>query len=213
MGILNPHPLYYKIMKTKTCTGCGKVKKLFEFHKDKKGKFRKQAHCKLCNSLKNKKYYVEHKNKIKKQSKNYRESHLKYYKIYNKEYGQKSENKIRRNNHQKIRYDTDINFKITITLRNRVWDVLNRKPKNKRTLELLGCTLEELKIHLQSQFTSGMTWDNHGKGKNKWNIDHIIPCNSFDLSDFKQQELCFHYTNLQPLWSLDNIRKSDKILN
>ncbi len=218
-------------MKTKICNGklCkGKEKPLSEFSKNSGHIDGLQSQCKECKSIVDKKYqdknkikiakqkkqyYIENKKVLKQKSKEYRESNLEYYKDYNKEYGQKPENKKRRNKLQKIRYHTDINFKITITLRNRIWDVLNRKPKNKRTLELLGCTVEELKIHLQSQFTSGMTWDNHGKGYGKWNIDHIKPCNSFDFSDFKQQELCFNYTNLQPLWSLDNIRKSDKLLN
>lgn len=202
-------------MKTKICSNpkCLKEKPLSEFYSDKKGKFDKSAYCKICASLVSKKYYITHKKQIKQKSKEHRESNLEYYKDYNKEYGQKPENKKRRNKLQKIRYDTDINFKITITLRNRIWDVLNRKPKNKRTLELLGCSIKELKKHLESQFTRYMNWDNHGKGKGKWNIDHILPCNSFDLSKTKQQEICFNYKNLQPLWSLDNIRKSDKILN
>lgn len=202
-------------MKIKICSNkkCLKEKPLSEFYSDKKGKFGKSAHCKICDSLVSKKYYITHKKQIQQKSKEHRESNLEYYKDYNKEYGQKSENKKRRNKRQKIRYDTDINFKIKVTLRNRIWDVLNRKPKNERTLELLGCSIEELKKYLQSQFTRGMNWDNHGKGHGKWNIDHIQPCNSFDFSDSKQQELCFNYKNLQPLWSLDNIQKSDKILN
>ena len=201
-------------MKTKKCTGiCGEEKKFSEFYNDKKSKFGKSARCKICDSLVSKKYYITHKKQIKQKSKEHRENNLEYYKEYNKKYQQNPEYRVKRNKRQKERYNTDINFKITVTLRNRIWDVLNRKPKNKRTLELLGCSIEELKKHLETQFTSGMTWDNHGKGHSKWNIDHIKPCNSFDLSDSKQQEICFHYTNLQALWSLDNIRKSDKILN
>ena len=69
--------------------------------------------------------------------------------------------------------------------------------------ELLGCTYEQLLDHLSSQFTEGMTWDNYGE----WHIDHIRPCASFDLLDTEQQRQCFHYTNLQPLWALDNLRK------
>ena len=78
------------------------------------------------------------------------------------------------------------------------------------TLDLLGCSVEELWIHLEKQFTAGMTRENHGR--NGWHIDHIIPCASFDLSDPEQQSQCFHYTNLQPLWAEDNIKKGNKII-
>ena len=80
---------------------------------------------------------------------------------------------------------------------------------NDSTKELIGCSLEELKIHLENQFTKGMNWKNYGR--NGWHIDHILPCASFDLTDLEQRKKCFHYTNLQPLWEIDNIRKSDKV--
>lgn len=73
-----------------------------------------------------------------------------------------------------------------------------------RKEELFGCTLGELKTHIESQFTEGMSWDNHGG----WHIDHKRPCASFDLSDPRQALECFHFSNLQPLWSGDNHRKS-----
>jgi len=55
-----------------------------------------------------------------------------------------------------------------------------------------------------------MTWDNYGRKEGQWSIDHIIPCAIFDLSDPIEQKQCFHYTNLQPLWHIDNLKKSDK---
>lgn len=77
------------------------------------------------------------------------------------------------------------------------------------TMELIGCTVQELIRHLESQFLPGMTWQNHTyRG---WHIDHKRPCASFDLSNADQQRLCFHYTNLRPMWGVDNIRKADKI--
>lgn len=75
--------------------------------------------------------------------------------------------------------------------------------KASKSLQLLGCTWHELVSHLESRFTGGMSWDNIGA----WHIDHIRPCASFDLTDPAQQIQCFHYTNLQPLWAEDNIRK------
>lgn len=74
--------------------------------------------------------------------------------------------------------------------------------------ELIGCSLDYLKEHLQAQFKDGMSWDNWGRGEDRWNIDHITPIAAFDLSDPEQQKLAFHFTNLQPLWYLDNCAKN-----
>jgi hypothetical protein len=106
----------------------------------------------------------------------------------------------------KRRRKADINFRLTCLLRVRVCLALAGKLKAARTLELLGCTIEQLRAHLESLFLEGMSWDNHGE----WEIDHIRPCASFDLTDPSQQRACFHYSNLQPLWWLDNIRKGAK---
>jgi hypothetical protein len=69
--------------------------------------------------------------------------------------------------------------------------------------------LDQLVKHLEKQFKNGMTWEN--RGFNGWHIDHIIPISSFDLTDIEQQKICFHYSNLQPLWAKENILKSNKI--
>ena len=91
-------------------------------------------------------------------------------------------------------------------LRSRAYSAIKGKSKSKHTIELLGCSVEELKIHLEKQFVKDMNWQNYGQ----WHIDHIKPCSSFDLTDPEQQKLCFHYSNLQPLWAKDNIKKSNK---
>lgn len=69
-----------------------------------------------------------------------------------------------------------------------------------------GCSPEFLKEHLERQFVEGMTWEN----RNEWHIDHIIPLSSAKTED-ELYELC-HYTNLQPLWAEDNLKKSNKVL-
>ena len=104
-------------------------------------------------------------------------------------------------------YKTDPEYKITRLLRVRLYKALKEQGGHKaqRTIELLGCTIPELKQHLEAKFHQGMTWDNHGE----WHIDHIRPCAVFDLTIPKQQQQCFHYTNLQPLWAEDNLQKSD----
>lgn len=104
---------------------------------------------------------------------------------------------------QRIRWKTDPNFKTSATLRDRMRQLIKRGYKSASTLELLGCSIEFVRQHLEQQFIEGMTWDNHGE----WHIDHIRPCASFDLTDPVQQRQCFHYTNLQPLWAANNISK------
>lgn len=94
------------------------------------------------------------------------------------------------------------------SMRARLWLALKGKNKTSTTLDLIGCDTEELRRHLESQFTKGMNWNNYGI--NGWHVDHIEPCASFDLTDEDQQKKCFHYTNLQPLWAKDNLRKSNK---
>jgi hypothetical protein len=71
---------------------------------------------------------------------------------------------------------------------------------------LLGCSIIEFRQHLEKQFVNGMKWENYGE----WHIDHIIPCSSFDLSKIDEQKKCFHYTNQQPLWKIDNLRKGNR---
>ena len=72
----------------------------------------------------------------------------------------------------------------------------------------MGCSIEELKIHLEKQFRDGMSWNNYGMYG--WHIDHIKPCSAFDLTDLEQQKICFHYSNLQPLWAKENLSKGKK---
>jgi len=82
-----------------------------------------------------------------------------------------------------------------------------KKNKSEKTLKMLGCTVDQLQTFLEAEFTEGMTWDNYGE----WHIDHMLPCASFNLEDPEEQKKCFHWTNLQPLWAIDNIRKGAKI--
>ena len=80
--------------------------------------------------------------------------------------------------------------------------------KSKKTIEILGCSFEEFKIHLESKFDNKMNWLNQGT---YWHMDHIIP-----ISSAKTEEEVYrlnHYTNFQPLYWLDNLKKSNKIKN
>ena len=99
--------------------------------------------------------------------------------------------------------------KFCLRVRNRINIGLKVFKKAGKNRELLGCSYAELRDHLESQFTEGMTWDNMGRGG--WHIDHVIPCAFFDLTKPSHQKVCFNWQNLQPLWEKDNCAKGDKI--
>lgn len=150
------------------------------------------AYLKRQNEL-NKKYYQKNKEKISKRNKKYRLNNIEKFKQKDKK--------------------NAIKYRLQRRLRSRIKDSLiyQKAIKSKKTLELLGCSWQEARDHLESQFKEGMTWDNHGyRG---WHIDHIIPCSFFDLKDPEQQKKCFHYTNIQPLWCHENLSKGKKLPN
>lgn len=97
----------------------------------------------------------------------------------------------------------DPEFRLKITLRNRINNILYTKGKHGKYVELLGCDFKRYKEYLENKFLDGMSWDNHGK----WHIDHILPCVSFDLTKEEEQRKCFHYSNTQPIWAIDNLKK------
>jgi hypothetical protein len=142
-------------------------------------------------------YNADPKNKLKNKkralnwSKNNKKSILAYHRNYYNE-----------------KLKEDISYRILNSLRARVWTVLKKQKKSNSTIKLTGCTIEFLRSHIESKFEDGMSWDNYGV----WHIDHIIACANFDLSDPEQQKICFHYTNLQPMWGEQNIKKGARLL-
>ena len=120
------------------------------------------------------------------------------------------EAKIQRNNQLRHRRIADPIFKIRDNLRRRINFLVHRGHKSARTVDLLGCTVDQFLGHLEINFQDGMGWENYGFG---WHIDHKRPCASFDLSDPAQQRECFHWKNLQPLFAKDNLSKGARIIN
>jgi hypothetical protein len=140
----------------------------------------------------------------RKTNENFKRKHgLEYFREWNK----RQSSKDKRNVRLRERMKNDINFKLIKNCRCRIRMVIKKNTKSGKTLSLLGCSTLFLKNYLESKFLEGMTWGNRAD----WHVDHIRPCSSFDLSDPIQQKECFHYTNLQPLWAKDNIKKSDKL--
>ena len=215
-----------------------KIKKINKEYRarniEKLKRTQKDYYEKKKNTLEYKNYIKEYEEKNKKQLTEYRKKYWvrpeiiervkKYKKEYNKKYGkimyQKRKEDIKK--HNKLPHvikrrkeiaqwyrDNDVNYNLRKNLRKRVWEAVKNNQKSDRTMALLGCTIEELKKHLKTKFTFGMSWENYGFYG--WHVDHIIPCIHFNLSDPEQQKKCFHYSNLQPLWALDNWRKRDKM--
>ena len=157
-----------------------KIKENRHSNKDKMKDYLDKPEVKQRVSELNKKYYNDHKPSISK-ARSARDKH-------------------------KRRFDPL--FKLSTYLRSRLVKSLKRNTKIGSFVADLGCTIEELKQYLESKFREGMAWDNwstHG-----WHIDHVIPLASFDLTDREQFLKACHYTNLQPLWAIDNLRKGDR---
>lgn len=175
------------------CRTCNIVKLLDEFPNHPHGQKGKDTRCKECRNEYTHNYHKIHKEELK-------ESRVEYWRTY-------KENNIEIIRERKRRYKKTLKARLANNLRTRIHHALKGLCKSKKTLDLLGCDVEFFKKHLEAQFTEGMTWDNYGKDFNGWQVDHIIPCAKFDLSKDEDQYACFHYTNLQPLWAIDNLIK------
>lgn len=201
------HPGYYKQWRTKN----------IEKERDRVRRFKKK-HAEEEKARK-KRYRQENKEKIRAYDEKYRAENIETLRMKDREYRLTHPDRIRDRRkaslgqvlkHAKKRRATDPNYKIKVNLRTRIGHLLRGiATKSARTIELLGCTIPELRAHLESQFREGMSFENYGR--TGWHIDHIIPCAMFDLRDPAQQRACFHWSNLQPLWARDNCRKGARV--
>ena len=182
----------------KKCRTCGKLAEL-----------NSKNECKECCKKRNREYYLKHReSRIKASQENYQQNkkeRLEYAAQYRKDNKDSISKKYAQYMHK--RRKSDPLFKLTTTCRTRIFQALQRRSykKTKCSLELVGCSWLELQQHLESQFTEGMSWDNYGE----WHVDHIIPLCSAATEE-EMLEL-FHYTNLQPLWAADNLKKQGKL--
>jgi hypothetical protein len=228
-------------MEVRICNTCNLEKNITEFHKRKNGLYGRFAICKLCRKYKAAKNYQKNIDEMRKKSSewrknnpekrkevtaNYRNNNKEKLKLSNKiylennkekererqqKYYQREKKKIseRSKKYNKNRLHSDVLFKLKTYVRNRISKFLKFKKisKKNRTFEIVGCCPESLKLHIEKQFTEGMSWELMGS---KIHIDHIIPLSSAKTEE-EIYKLC-HYTNLQPLWASDNLRKYNKIL-
>ena len=181
---------------SKTCTMCKVTKNVCNFYKNKNAKDGLTSNCKECRSF-----------KIDK----------KWQKEYNKKYKENNREKLNEKASKYIseRLKTDTNFKIKTRIRESLKRGLDGLRKSRTTQEILNCTFEEFKVHIESQFLPWMNWDNYGKCITNeyncsWHLDHIVP-----ISIAKTEEEIYilnHWSNFQPLCGKVNCReKQDKI--
>lgn len=185
----------------KRCSSCRTDKELHDFHRRSQAPDGRNSYCKQCKSLKAKEYFSKKSDYYKSLKKSYREKNSDSISEYFRKYYLK--NKTRLQNSKNKRYSEDLNFKLSRLLRVRLNSALKENRKTGSSIRDLGCSIQELKVYLESKFQSGMTWENHGK----WHIDHIKPLASFDLTDKNQFLQAVNFSNLQPLWAEDNLRK------
>jgi len=176
------------------CTKCNTDKpatdEFFQVRADTK-KFRKQ--CRDCRSLHTKEYHDQDRKLVNKRNRDSYAKNAKARISKTVEYKRKKRKECPQ-------------FRIEDSLRTRVCRALKGLPKVDNTKVLIGCSMKELRQHLELRFTEDMTWDNYGD----WHMGHIKPCCQFDLTKPEQQRKCFSYKNLQPLWAADNLRKGGK---
>jgi len=152
-----------------------------------------------ANKDKRKAYVKKNKDKIKKYDQKYRKNNKDKIKKYRTKY---------RTKYYRERRKSDPIFRLVDNIKTRIRGAVKSQStsKSSSSFKLLGCTAKEAYDYIESLFKEGMSWDNYGE----WEIDHIRPCASFDLTKESEQLLCFNYKNLQPLWWEENRSKSDK---
>ena len=208
-------------MESKKCTKCEEVKGLGFFGKHSGAKDGHQYECKSCRKQyyqENKEHHKQYREENKESNKQWREENkerlAEYHKQYhqeNKEYRKqyRQENKEHLNEYSKQRKNIDPLYKLKCNLRSRTANAFKAKSYTKTsiTAEMLGVPYEIASAHIERQFTKGMTWENYGE----WHIDHIIPLASAQ-TESELIKLC-HYTNLQPLWAMDNLSKNANVID
>jgi len=201
----------------KKCRLCEEEKNVKEFNKRKGSIDGYRNDCKKCQMGKSmndpkrkenkKRYYQNNKEKIKEKVKMYQQNNKQKEKDRKSEYQKNNREKI--NDNRKNRYYADSVYKLERNIRGAISKALKRNgySKKSRTFEILGCSFEEFKLYIENQFQKGMSWENHGE----WHLDHKIPI-SWANSENEIYELS-KFSNFQPLWADENIKKKNYYSN
>ena len=190
----------------KVCAKCKEQKEVVDFHNDKYSKDGKKSSCKFCAKI----YCNNNRLRIINNKKKWLELNKDYASQYRKEHYQINKERVLKQTkaYAKNKLKTNSLFKLTSSVRNAIGNSIrsNGYTKKSRSYKILGCSFEEFKIHLERQFTKGMTWEKLGE----WHLDHIYPVSL--AKDEDEIIKLNHYTNFQPLWAIDNIKKGNKII-
>lgn len=207
----------------KTCKKCKATKSLEEFSYNK-SKGRREARCKRCRSEQSSEYYKKNREaklayasdpeRVKRAATRHKiryktdEQYRERIKAKDRARRKTAKYKATRRGYSKRKWAECINHRLRSTIHKSMRRSLFRTSQKSRSIkELAGCTVAQLRSHFESLWREGMNWNNHGIGEGCWQIDHIRPISSFDLNDLDQRKACFHWSNLQPLWQVDNLRK------
>jgi hypothetical protein len=210
----------------KRCLKCREEKDLSRFSKKKSNSDGLQKWCKDCvnsynlqhfskpdvrsNKRKtNNRYYREHKEQISERGKEYRSRPEFRSRRRNNDNLPTVRQRIREcdNNNRTRRRNNDSAYKLICNLRSRNCKVIRGK-KNITARDGIGCSVEELVTHIESQWVEGMDWSNYGNKEGQWSIDHIFPFHLCDQNDPDAIVRNNHYTNLRPMWHIDNISRT-----
>ena len=192
----------------KKCSKCGEEKPFtYEFFvTEKRNKSGLGSACRVCRYAQNQSYQEKNPDIIKKVKRDWYDRNKDDDRYYSKRNYQTEElRKYFRERRIKLRQEPFFRMKDNISSLLRMSIINQGWSKDSKTQEYLGCDWETFKEHLESQFTEGMSWDNHGE----WHYDHIYPVS---LAQTEEDMFIFnHYTNFQPLWAKDNLVKSNNV--
>lgn len=192
----------------KKCSRCRSLKLIDGFSKKSASADGLKSHCKECEKIDRAKNFSRDKLLKAKWVKENKARHVSTCKQYNLQHKDTMApaKRLYRREYEFNRLKNNIQHKLRNRLRARLHASFISTGD---TQQFLGCSLEEFKNYIESKWQPGMTWDNWSKYG--WHIDHIKPLKSFDLTIESQlREACL-YTNLQPLWAEDNLKKSSKV--
>lgn len=192
-------------MNSKICGKCKVEKPIGEFNKKINMKDGYNRYCRICAGEMNKKHYHEvRKNKDADYYKEYRDCNKDYAKEYRESH--RDEARIYQREWERNKRKTDPSFRLKKVITVSILGALKayNLKKQDRTLNYLGTSISEYCAYLESLFTPEMNWENYAS---YWEIDHIKPIDSFDLTDEKQVYECFNYKNTRPLYWLENVQK------